>query len=157
FHQDLIAYWIIFGLQFTSINYQKYRERERRALQLEVDEAALRTQLVDAELTGFRWQLQPELVSDVLERTTADVRAHDYRPAEALLAALADLLRSALEDVESRTVPLGRELEHVRAYLLLEQLRLGDRLHLDVVADPTTRDAAIVPASIRSIVQPALE
>src|SRR5262249_16160863 len=62
FHQDIMAYWMVFGLQFTSIYYGKYRERERHAFQLKIDEAALRAELATAELSSLRRHIQPELV-----------------------------------------------------------------------------------------------
>jgi hypothetical protein len=157
FFQDFLAYWVVICLQYVSSYHLKYREQERLAAQLQIDEADLRAQLFGAELAGLRRQLQPELVFDTLDATAALVRDGQNGGAEDLLAALGDLLRCVLDDPLTRSVSLDRELEHVRAYLALKQLRLGGRIHPDIVTDPATRDAAMMPASIQPIVQHAVE
>jgi sensor histidine kinase YesM len=156
FHQDILAYWIVFGLQYTSRYYRRSREREQHALQLQLDEARLRAQLTDAELTSLRRQLRPELLYSAFDATTALVRGHQHRRAEDVLTALADLLRCALDDAHSGLVPLDCEFERVRAYLTLEQCRLHDRLRSRVTADPATLDAAVMAASIQPIIENAL-
>jgi two-component system sensor histidine kinase AlgZ len=57
--------------------------------------------------------------------------------AEALIEDMSELLRASL-DVRSRLAPLADELALVRAYLRIEQARLGDRLDVQwQVADDT--------------------
>jgi two-component system sensor histidine kinase LytS len=157
FSQDILAYWVVFCLQYAATYHMRYREQERRAAQLQVDEADLRAQLAGAELTRLRRQLQPRLVFDTLDTTAALIREDKHDEAEDLLAALGDLLRSALDDPHAGTVSLGREIEHVRAYLAVEQLRLNGGVHSRLLADPATLNAAVMPASIQPIVQHALE
>ena len=157
FFQSLLAYWVVFCLQYASSYHLKYREQERRSAQLQVDEADLRAQLASAELTSLRRQLQPRLVFGTLDATASLVRDHRHAEGEDLLAALGDLLRCALDDPLTSAVSLDRELEHVRAYLAVEQPRFGGHVHAHVVADPATLDAAVVPASIQPIVQHAVE
>jgi two-component system sensor histidine kinase AlgZ len=157
FFQDFLAYWVVLCLQYASKYHLKYREQERLAAQLQIDEEDLRAQLFSAELTNLRRQLQPELVFHTLDTTAALVSDDQHGRAEDLLAALGDLLRCALDDPPTRAVSLSRELEHVRAYLALEQLRLGTRVLSHLVTDPATRDAAMLPASIQPIVRHAVE
>jgi hypothetical protein len=54
--------------------------------------------------------------------------------AEAIVEKLSDLLRLTLEDVEAQEVPLWRELEFLRLYLSIEQVRFEDRLKVRIVA-----------------------
>jgi hypothetical protein len=157
FHQGVVAYWIVFGLQYTATYFRMHREREQRALQLEVDGAVLRAQLAGAELSSVRRQLQPQLLYHTLETTAVLVHHRERQRAEDVLTALGDLLRCVLEDADSRIVPLSRELEHVRAYLALEQLRLKGRVSAQILADPTTLGAAVISGSIQPIVQDALD
>jgi hypothetical protein len=156
FHRDFIAYWIVFGFNYTSVYYRKYRERERRALQLKRDEAALRAQLADAELDRLRRQLQPRTVYGTLEAMARLIGGHQPQRAEELLTALGDLLRCVLDDTHSPTVPLRYELEHVRAYLEVERLRLDGRVLFEIAADPSTLEATVMAASIQPIIQNVL-
>ena len=77
------------------------------------------------------------------------------RSAEALgaLARIGDLLRTSLDAGPEQFVPLGREVELAERYLEVEQMRLGDRLKVDLEVAPSLT-AAEVPAFIT---QPLVE
>ena len=47
-----------------------------------------------------------------------------------------DLLRTALRESDAQEITLGRELEFVRAYLEVEEVRFQDRLSVDWRIDP---------------------
>ena len=51
-----------------------------------------------------------------------------------MVARLGDLLRLTLDDVEAQEVPLWRELEFLRLYLSIEQVRFEDRLRVQIAA-----------------------
>ena len=48
-----------------------------------------------------------------------------------MLAALTTLLRQSLDQTRAQLVPLADELSFSRAYLQIQQIRLGERLQLD--------------------------
>ena len=56
-----------------------------------------------------------------------------------MIARLSDLLRLTLDDVDTQEVPLWRELEFLRLYLSIEQVRFEDRLRVRITADPICR------------------
>jgi two-component system sensor histidine kinase AlgZ len=72
--------------------------------------------------------------------------------AESMLEDMSELLRAGL-DARSRLVPLADELALVRAYLRIEQARLGERLH---VAWDVADDAARLEVPLLSV-QPLVE
>ena len=59
-----------------------------------------------------------------------------------MVARLGDLLRLTLEDVEAQEVPLWRELEFLRLYLSIEQVRFEDRLRVRIAPAPALSDVA---------------
>ena len=75
--------------------------------------------------------------------------------AEKLIEDMAELLRAGL-DARSRLVPLADELELVRAYLRVEQARLGERLQLewDIAEDATTFEVPLL--SVQPLVENAV-
>lgn len=66
FHQSVVTYWVILGIQYTFHYYRRYHEREQQALQLELHAAELKTQLVRAHLSALKMQLQPHFLFNTL-------------------------------------------------------------------------------------------
>jgi len=60
-----------------------------------------------------------------------------------MLSRLSDLLRHTLDDVETQEVPLWRELDFLRLYLSIEQVRFEDRLRVRIDAGPEVTDALV--------------
>jgi len=78
------------------------------------------------------------------------------RPEEAELAVedLADLFRGALG--ERQDTDLATELDLVRRYFHIEQLRLGERLRLDWRIDEVPGDARVPPLLLQPLVENAI-
>jgi sensor histidine kinase YesM len=66
FHANLLTYWTIVGLWQAYDYYRRFRERERRAAQLEVEAALLETQLAQSQLEALRMQLHPHFLFNTL-------------------------------------------------------------------------------------------
>jgi sensor histidine kinase YesM len=155
-HQNIITYWFILGIQYAFQYYRKYQEREKDALRLELRTSELQAQLVQAQLSALKMQLQPHFLFNTLNAIVVLVRQQRGREAEETLALLGDLLRCVLEDVEAQEVPLRRELEYLQLYLAIEQVRFKDRLRVEVAADPAVLDAAVPHMGLQPIVENAI-
>lgn len=156
FHGGVLTYWVILGLQASFGYYRQYQERRRQALQLELQASELKSQLVQAQLSALKGQLQPHFLFNTLNAIMVLVRQEKGRQAEEMLARLSDLLRSVLEDVEAQEVPLRRELESLQLYLSIEEVRFQDRLRVEISAEPATLDAAVPHLGLQPIVENAV-
>jgi LytS/YehU family sensor histidine kinase len=78
------------------------------------------------------------------------------REAETMLSRLSDLLRHTLDDVEAQEVPLWRELDFLRLYLSIEQVRFEDRLRIRIEAGPELSDALVPHMALQPIVENAV-
>ena len=79
----------------------------------------------------------------------------DPRRAEHALENMADLFRALMSNA-SQLVPLEDEVALTRAYLELEQLRLGDRLQVSWHIHKMPGDALIPPLVIQPLVENAV-
>ena len=131
-HTNVVLYWVILALQTGYRLYQRLQERDRQALQLELHASELRTQLMHAQLNALKMQLQPHFLFNTLNAIMVLVREQSAARAEEMLARLSDLLRCVLDDSDAQEVPLRRELEYVRLYLSIEEVRFEDRLTVTV-------------------------
>jgi sensor histidine kinase YesM len=156
FHTAVITYWTALACQAGLRYYREYQRREQEALRLELQASELKAQLARAQLSALKMQLQPHFLFNTLNAIAVLVRQGKGQLAEEMLGRLSDLLRCVLEDVEAQEVPLRRELEYLRLYLSIQQVRFEDRLVTNIAADPETLDATVPQMALQPIVENAI-
>jgi two-component system LytT family sensor kinase len=109
-----------------------------------------------ARLEALRWQLNPHFLFNALNAISTLVIDGRGTEAAAMIARLGDLLRSTLEVPSEAEIPLASEMELVRRYLDIEQVRLGDRLKLDVAIDDEVWKARVPSLLLQPIVENAV-
>ena len=128
----------------------------QRARRLEVAAAQLNAQLIRAQLDTLRAQLNPHFLFNSLNSVAVLARRGKVVEVERMVTRLADLLRHSLESSRTQLVTLRVELEAVRRYLDIEQVRFGDRLRVDVDADPSLLDAMVPSFLLQPLVENAV-
>lgn len=116
-------------------------ERERRA--------DMARQLAQA-------QIQPHFLFNSLASLQQWVQAKDDRAAP-LLAALCGFLRATLPLFDRRVLRVHEEVEAVRQYLTVMQLRLGERLRWTTDVEPAAAGAVLPPGLLLTLVENAIE
>jgi len=84
------------------------------------------------------------------------VRTGDRDTAIRVVAGLGDLLRRVLDGAAQQEVPLKQELEFIRNYLDIEQVRFRDRLKVAINADPDVLDAKVPHLILQPLVENAI-
>ena len=156
FHQGVLMYWTIIGIQYGFGWYERYQERKQAALRLELHSSKLEGQLAQAHLSALKMQIQPHFLFNTLNAIMVLVRQQKGHEAEEMLSRLSDLLRCVLDDVNSQEVPLHRELEYLRLYLSIQQVRFRDRMKVEIDTDPEILDAALPHMILQPLVENAV-
>jgi len=107
--------------------------------------------LHDAHLQVLRARIRPHFLFNSINAVLSIVRTQP-RQAEAALEDMSDLFRMAMSDAHD-LVPLRQEIALSERYIALEQLRMGERLHVDWQVQDAPGDALIPPL----LLQPLLE
>jgi LytS/YehU family sensor histidine kinase len=84
------------------------------------------------------------------------VRTGDRDNAVRVVAGLGDLLRRVLEGAAQQEVPLKQELEFIRNYLDIEQVRFRDRLKVAINVEPDVLDAKVPHLILQPLVENAI-
>ena len=88
--------------------------------------------------------LQPHFLLNSLNSVLALVE-HDPTRASAMLERMASFLLSGFDRLDEPLVRLHRELDTVRDYLKIEQVRFADRLRFTIEADGEAEQVSIPP------------
>jgi two-component system, LytTR family, sensor kinase len=143
--EDLVMFWCAFLLIRGIGYYQRSRESESIAAQLEI-------QLVNARLSALRMQLNPHFLFNAMNSISSLMRT-DVNAADEMLEQLSSLLRISLERGSVQMISLRDEIEFLEVYLSMQDRRYADRVKRSISVDPTLHDA-LVPAMI---LQPIVE
>ncbi len=143
--EDVVIFWCAFFL-FRGVGYyQRYRENERAAAQLEI-------QLANAQISALRMQLNPHFLFNTMNSISSLMRI-DIDAADTMLEQLSCLMRITLERGDAQLISLRDEMEFVELYLAMQARRYAGRLEQDLYFDPELYDA-LVPAML---LQPIIE
>ena len=144
--QNLFIYCTVVGGTHA---WRFYRSLQRR----ELDAVMLQSMLSEARLEALRHQIQPHFFFNTLNTVVMFARNGDTRAVVKLLTDLSSLLRYSLEESESDEATVQEEMEFLRQYLAIEQVRFGERLRVTWDVDPNVARVGIP----RLLLQPLVE
>mgnify|MGYP001054688833 CR=1 FL=1 len=111
-------------------------------------------ELRKAELRTLQSQINPHFLFNSLNTISYFCREKPEKARELLLA-LSSYFRSMLEDTDYM-VTLDTELEHVKAYTMLEEARFEKRLSIEINADPEALRSCVPNLILQPIVENAV-
>ena len=131
----LLAYGALVVLGQASRYFSLYKTRQVHASELEA-------RLAKTHLQLLRMQLQPHFLFNTLN-TVAELVHTDPDSADQMITRLVRLLRLSLDHAGHQVVPLRQEIDFLRMYVEIEQVRFQDRLQIVWDLAPETLDAAV--------------
>jgi two-component system, LytTR family, sensor kinase len=147
-HYNLAVYAVIVCAWHAWDYHRKLREREAQATELAA-------RLAQAQLQALRMQLNPHFLFNSLNAVSS-LMLKDVGAANKMICRLGDLLRLVLERSDQQEVSLQQEIDFLRRYLEIEQIRFGERLQLKMELDPSTLEAAVPNLILQPLVENAI-
>ncbi|HGY55457.1 MAG TPA: hypothetical protein ENK44_07150 [Caldithrix abyssi] len=124
----------------------------------EAEQEALKNKLLgsQAELNALRSTIHPHFLFNSLTALSAlTINAPDK--ARQVSLKLAEFLRYSLQHGQKESVTLEQELEHLRNYLSIEKIRLGNRLKVEYQIDKQAVQHHILPFALLPLAENAVK
>jgi two-component system, LytTR family, sensor kinase len=129
FYNGLLSSFIL----YTAILLVRHMLDSRARLAIQQTETArLNEQLVKAQLSALRRQIEPHFLFNTLNSIAGLVREKRNDAAVKMIVGLSDFMRRLLDDSNRQEVPLAEELEFTQKYLDIQKVRLVERLQCSV-------------------------
>lgn len=142
----------IASLLSGKINTLQAKEQTR---QKEMEVLKLQKDLATSQLTALRAQMNPHFIFNALNSVQQYMLQGNVTEANRYLSRFSRLQREILQNSDQNLIPLEKELDMLRLYLELEQLRLSDQFSYAVsTSEETDEDEMRIPTMI---VQPFVE
>jgi hypothetical protein len=154
---DFLTYSGFFAVTLSVDYYFKHRQNAEAALQLQLRAARLQADLTRAELAALRGQLHPHFLFNSFNALATLVRQRKNEQAVEIIAQLSALLRLAIDRTGLTEIPLEEEIDFIRRYLDLEQVRFGEKLRVEIEVDPAALDAAVPNIVLQPLVENAIK
>jgi two-component system, LytTR family, sensor kinase len=153
FLYDFVVYLLVLGAGLARNSIVRYQARLNEARRLQAEAAELHAQLADARLNALRTQLNPHFLFNTLNAISTLVE-QDPRGTRRMIARLSDLLRHTLEGDEQE-ISLARELEMLRRYLDIMEVRFQGKLEVSIDHEASLDDALVPNLVLQPLVENA--
>src|SRR5688500_16344281 len=147
----LVAPWTA----VATVVRQKEAVARAQKLTFALERSELERQALDARLHLLQAQVAPHFLFNTLANVQALVDAGSPH-ASAVLGSLTAYLRAAVPLLHESAATIDRELQLVRPYLELMQMRMPDRLQYSMHVEPSALDVRCPPTTLLTLVENAV-
>jgi len=143
------GYWLFHTLRTDELARAQLADAE-------CSRESLQAQMVEARLSALQAQIEPHFLFNTLANVKRLYETAPQRGRE-MLSSLISYLRAALPTMREPGSTLGREIELVRAFLRILQMRMGERLSFSIVAADSLGNARVPPMVLPTLVENAIK
>jgi len=140
------------GTGFTLLGFRKQKNR-RDKKQLERSRVAYKINLLKQQ--ALVANLNPHFIFNALNAIQSFVNSNNLESANEYLTLFSKLMRQHLNSAGKDLIPIQEELDRLKNYLEIEQLRFGDKLEYEIFVDEKIRSTDVAIPNM--IIQPFIE
>jgi len=122
----------------------------------QLDTLKLESLVKELELKTIKAHINPHFIFNSLNSIRALIDENPGRARNAITE-LSNILRSSMQTEKIEAVPFERELNIVKDYLALENMRFEDRLKVEYEIDEDTLDQPVPPMMLQTLVENAIK
>ncbi len=141
---------LVWNLIYFVYHYiERFRKQEIESLKTE-------SLIRELQLQTIKSHINPHFIFNSLNSIRALVDENPGR-ARTAITELSNILRSSMQAEKAETVPFEKELNIVKDYLALEQMRFEERLKVKFEIDDDTLDMPVPPMMLQTLVENAIK
>ncbi len=133
-----------------------YSKTQQELLLYEKRQIELEHQLKLAELDALQKQVTPHFIFNVINSVSRLIAMREYDTAGDMLVSFAQMMRYTLSNIRS-SVSLRQELEYIRHYLAIQQIRFGERIRYRIDCGSEAEQMQIPFFSLQPLVENSIE
>lgn len=153
FLNDFIIYLGVLAAGLARAYSLRYRSQREESLRVA---AQLRAQLAEARLDALRMQLDPHFLFNTLHAISSLVE-RDPRGVRRMISRLSELLRHTIEGPSEQEIPLRKEMDLLRRYLEIMEVRFQGRLEISTDVEERAMEALVPNLILQPIVENAIK
>jgi Histidine kinase len=111
---------------------------------------------LNAQLSYLKAQINPHFLFNTLNSIYSLAIQKSEKTATSVVM-LSGMMRYLTTESERKSVPLDKELEYIRNYIALQQIRLGDTVHVDFLCPEEPHEFEITPLVLITFVENAFK
>ena len=154
FHESQVSAWVLilaWSSAYFAIKYARiFREVRERALKATA-------MAHEAQLKMLRYQLNPHFLFNTLNAISTLILERDTELANRMVTRLSSFLRYSLDSDPMQRTTVRQEINALRLYLDIEQVRFEDRLRLELDISPDAETALIPGLLLQPLVENAIK
>jgi LytS/YehU family sensor histidine kinase len=147
---SFFVYYFIWNAIYFMYHYISKSRRQQ------LDTLKLESLVKELELQTIKAHINPHFIFNSLNSIRALVDENPQRARKAVTE-LSNILRSSMQAEKVETVPLEKELNIVKDYLALENMRFEDRLKIVYEIEEETLDQPVPPMMLQTLVENAIK
>jgi signal transduction histidine kinase len=130
-----IWFWLFIAIAFQAlVLYFIHRwQKERKEIRLSKEIAVVQT--ASLEQQAFTSLMNPHFIFNALNSIQHYINLQDRQKANRYLSDFASLIRKNFETSQQSFISLEQELDNIKIYLRLEQMRFADRFTYHIILD----------------------
>jgi len=145
--------WILFSSSILLLVLLRKKEDQMKLSE--------RTELMekmarDSELYHLRQQLQPHFLFNSLNSINALI-GHSPEKARKMIVQLSDFMRETIRKDERKWISVEEEVDYLKLYLNIEQVRFGHRLSVDFKIDEGTKKLMLPQLMMQPLLENAIK
>jgi hypothetical protein len=121
-------------------------------------EAEMKQKIAETEMMALRAQMNPHFIFNCLNSIDNLIQMDQKEKATTYLAKFARLIRAILENSKNNTIPCWKDLEALKLYLQMEELRWDNKIscHINVADEIQNGDYKVPPMILQPFVENAI-